>query len=85
MTTLSELKSAARQQGATIRMDGDRVWTKCEAHAPRGHVWTCNGMPVIRETAQIPWAPDYGEVLRKMERGLTDPSGSSRVALSQRR
>lgn len=72
MVTLRDVKAAAKAIGATVE-DGKCGNThECRVEAPKGHRWMADGLHEFVDAANIPWKPDYADLLDRMEYGVED-------------
>lgn len=74
--TLREVRTIASFLGAKVEDDKVGYTHECRVEAPHRKVWACCGIHELVDSANIPWKPDYADVISRMEYGLEDCVGA---------
>lgn len=75
MATLRQVKALAKRLGAKVE-DGKAYGThECRVEAPHRKQWVCSNVHELVDCSNIPWKPDYTDVIERMQHGLTDCIG----------
>jgi hypothetical protein len=69
VTTLKQVRTAAAKFGATVEDTKIGNTHECRVAAPYGQVWR-DGVHEFVDGANIPWKPDYADLLNRMSYGL---------------
>lgn len=69
MTTIKQLRNAAKKVGATIEYDTIGISNSCRVMAPKGFHWV-DGPHELVDEAYKPWKPDYEDLLSRMSAGI---------------
>jgi hypothetical protein len=75
MRTLREVKTVASFLGAKVEDDKCGHTHECRVEAPHRKRWACDGIHELIASTNIPWKPDYEDLLSRMEFGLEDCVG----------
>ncbi len=70
--TLKAIKTLAKQIGATVIDDKCGHTHECTVEAPAGKRWKCSEIHMLVDCANIPWKPDYADLLDRMAYGVED-------------
>lgn len=72
MATLRDVKALAAKLGAKV--DDAKIGHAhcCRVEAPHRKVWACRGVHEMVDETNVPWKPDYADMLSGMQFGLDD-------------
>lgn len=72
MATLRHVKALANSLSASVEDDKAGYTHECRVEAPHGKVWSCDMIHELVDATNIPWKPDYDDLLSRMNYGLED-------------
>jgi hypothetical protein len=75
MATLVQLKKRATFYGATVVDEKIGNAHECRVEAPHRKRWVEGSVHEMVDTTNIPWKPDYADLLSRMNFGLEDCVG----------
>jgi len=75
MATLKQVRALAKQLGAKVEDDKSGLTHECRVESPHRKRWACCGIHELIDSTNRPWAPDYADVLDRMNHGLEDCIG----------
>jgi hypothetical protein len=75
MATLRQVKALAEKLGAKVEDDKCGYTHECRVEAPHRKRWSCDSIHELVDATNIPWKPDYDDMLARMGRGLEDCIG----------
>lgn len=71
MATLQDVMREARKTGAIVRDVKEFGVHECRVEAPVGHIWTGHDIHEFVDAANLPWKPDYADLLSRMSSGVS--------------
>jgi hypothetical protein len=75
MATLKDVKARAKVLGAKVEEEKDSLYHECRVQSPHRKHWIDGTVHEIVECVHRPWAPDYADILSRMNSGLDDCVG----------
>lgn len=70
MSTLAQAKKVANKFKATLVDQKVGYAHECCCEAPKGHIWKCDGLHELVDSANRPWKPDYQDLIDRMNYGV---------------
>jgi len=75
MATLRQVKALAKRLGAKVE-DGKIGYShECRVESPHRKHWREGGVHELVDSTNVPWKPDYADLLSRMDYGLDDCIG----------
>jgi hypothetical protein len=75
MSTLRQLKDAAKRLGAKVEDDKIGRTHECRVEAPHRKRWVEGEVHEMVDGTFMPWKPDYADLISRMGYGLEDCVG----------